>query len=261
MKPGICKLCLAQRKLIKKSHVIPRFMYGNMFDDGKTVVPQSLKDNVVSSGKTIQTGYYDKYIICQHCENDILGKLDRYGANVLYKGNNDLKANHGPKKDGLRPLFVTGIEYDNFKVFLLSILWRAHISINPFFENIDLAASAEIIRKTVLNNLHVDDSVYRVQIFALKYNPTELQKIVVSPLRIVADGADFYAFIINGVAYLINMQLVDEPSFFAKGFLRNDGSVEVHELDQPLAIWFLRSFFKIGLEGVQVASRSNSFFK
>jgi len=101
-----------------------------------------------------------------------------------------------------------------------------------------------------LNSSHVDENIYKVQIFALKINPAELYRILVTPIRATALGADYFNFIINGFAYFINMQLMDEPSFFAKGFLRNDGSVEVHELEPSLSQWFLRSYFKIPIEGV-----------
>jgi hypothetical protein len=250
MKTGICKLCLKEKPLVKKSHIIPKFMYGGMHDENRSMTAQSLKEKVVRSGKPVQQGIFDKYVLCQSCENDILGSLDRYGANILFQGNG-MSATHGIEKDGIKPLFVSGIDYDKFKTFLISILWRAHISANPFFENIDLGVEAEVLRQIVLNTSHVDEGIYKVCIFALKYSPTELHRIVITPMRVTALGADFYAFIINGLAYFINMQRSDEPSFFTKGFLRNGGSVEVHQLDAKLSQWFLRSYFKVGQEGVR----------
>ena len=81
-------------------------------------------------------------------------------------------------------------------------MWRAHISNNPFFENIRLGKNAEPIRQAILNNLHVDESVYKVQMFALKYSSTELFKMVITPIRMTALGADYYTFIINGLVDL-----------------------------------------------------------
>lgn len=226
-------------------------MYTDMIQENIGMSAQSLKDRVVRNEKTIQTGYYDKYILCQQCENEMLGGLDRYGANVIYHGVG-VQMDHGKEVDGIRPLFVKGIDYDKFKIFLLSILWRAHISNNPFFENIRLGKDAEPIRQAILNNLHVDESVYKVQMFALKYSSTELFKMVITPIRMTALGADYYTFIINGLVYFINMQLADEPSFFAKGFLRNNGSVVITELNPDLALGFLRSYFKVGPNGLRV---------
>src|SRR6266700_7092076 len=116
MKTGICKLCHEEKQLIKQSHIIPQFMYAGMHDENRSMVGQSLKDKVVRNEKPRQQGYYDKYVLYQHCENDILGSLYRYGANILYQGKG-INANHGIEVDGIRSFFVTGINYDKFKTF------------------------------------------------------------------------------------------------------------------------------------------------
>ena len=48
-------------------------MYTDMIQENIGMSAQSLKDRVVRNEKTIQTGYYDKYILCQQCENEMLG--------------------------------------------------------------------------------------------------------------------------------------------------------------------------------------------
>ena len=41
---GICRLCLEEQALIKKSHIIPEFMYQDLFDENHKFIMTSNKD-------------------------------------------------------------------------------------------------------------------------------------------------------------------------------------------------------------------------
>lgn len=82
---GPCKLCGKHAKLLKKSHIIPNFMYRGLFDESNkmSVVPL---DNPQAKPQFIQTGYFEKYILCGKCDNELLGSLEKYAATLLYGG-------------------------------------------------------------------------------------------------------------------------------------------------------------------------------
>ena len=62
-----CSLCGAEQKLVGQSHIIPDFMYKAVFDEKHRYMDVSLKDDY--KPKLRQTGYHDKDILCDKCDN------------------------------------------------------------------------------------------------------------------------------------------------------------------------------------------------
>src|ERR1700739_2052625 len=80
---GICQLCKKEKELIKRSHIWPNFMYTGMHDEkGRLYVINSQRPN---NHHTVQPGAYQQYIFCATCDNEILGKLERYASNSLFR--------------------------------------------------------------------------------------------------------------------------------------------------------------------------------
>lgn len=130
-----CKLCLQDKPLIGKSHIIPDFMYKGLFDDKHRIAQ---KDFVNNRESLPPTRIYDKYILCANCDNKILGSYETYAAKELFKPSMhefiyNIKQifNYHNKNIDLK---ISKLHYQSTKLFLLSILWRASISKHPFFK-------------------------------------------------------------------------------------------------------------------------------
>jgi hypothetical protein len=81
-----CKLCCIDKKLLKKSHIIPEFMYQDLFDEKHRIFEVLFKPDLQLQNKTRQSGGYDKDILCDKCDNKVLGSLERYASLALYGG-------------------------------------------------------------------------------------------------------------------------------------------------------------------------------
>ena len=145
---AMCSLCLQDKELIKRSHIIPDFMYQEIFDDKHRLVRFS-KDNFPRHS-TPPTGEYESDLLCADCDNRLLGGFESYGRQVLYGGNIPVQMQNFRQSDGLTFTQVTGINYLKFKLFLLSLLWKASISKRDFFKNVQLGPYQEILRKMLL---------------------------------------------------------------------------------------------------------------
>lgn len=68
----------------------------------------------------MQTGIFNKYILCEEYDTIRLGQLDRYGAAVLF---NELvlslQYNGSQNPNGSHSFKLKGIDYDQFKLFML----------------------------------------------------------------------------------------------------------------------------------------------
>ena len=83
---GECKLCGNEKKLCKQSHIIPNFMYKDLFDEKNRMYTFSGKRGVNRKTKVQQTGEFDKNILCKDCDNNKIGELERYASLILYDG-------------------------------------------------------------------------------------------------------------------------------------------------------------------------------
>ncbi|RZJ76122.1 MAG: hypothetical protein EOO45_03405 [Flavobacterium sp.] len=188
----------------------------------------------------LSTGIYDANVLCNQCDNEVLGKIESYVSIMIYGGNpgkNNIPVFKKYKsKDGR--LIITGIaniDYTKMKLFLLSILWRAHISKHNFFEEIDLGPHAEKIRKMIIENDPKDDDCYESALTILKQNPTRPYKSIIQPRRLKLKHNTIYVFYINGIMYHYNVSPIDKLSMFAKGRVCSNNTMQIPLLEGDLA--------------------------
>jgi len=81
---SICKLCLQDKELIKKSHIIPRFINKVLFDDDKNrfYVVHKIPEKGIDKAKLEHDWGYESELLCGDCEN-LIGKLETCASNIL----------------------------------------------------------------------------------------------------------------------------------------------------------------------------------
>src|ERR1700749_4722718 len=132
---GICQLCKKEKELIRRSHIWPSFMYNDMKDDKGRLYVINSEDP--TRHHTVQSGSHQPGIFCSECDNVRLGQLERYASNNLYRKDifRDGEAFKLFKVRDITIISCEKLEYNQFKLFLLSLLWRASISTETVFEN------------------------------------------------------------------------------------------------------------------------------
>ena len=140
-----CKLCDCKTQLVKKSHIIPKFMYSGMYDEKGRISQLNLSNP--NREIFIQSGIWEKNILCFKCENEFLSRLEGYAKVILYGG--DYKWGDLPSYNHLHKnlTIANGIDYTRMKLFFLSILWRVHISDRKEFSKVDLRERGIVLKK------------------------------------------------------------------------------------------------------------------
>ena len=146
----ICSLCRKEKHLIRKSHIIPDFffkesgVYNNNHQIHKIEVQKHIRSRKVSF---IPTGDYEGQILCKECDNVLLGRLETYGSKVLYGGlsrNEYIECkNYKNLFDGCEFSVCENVDYKRFKLFLLSILWRASVTKRDLFNEAKMSSEDE----------------------------------------------------------------------------------------------------------------------
>lgn len=242
----ICKLCLQDEILIRKSHIISNFLYNGMFTERRSLVTTNLSDH--SKDKYSQTGIYEGGILCKRCDNEIIGSYERYVSNVIY-GDAREKYNvgfntyleHGEQLPYAR--FIN-LDYTKTKLFFLSLLWRTHISSNSFFKEVDLGEKyGEKLRKMIFAGDAGRENEFEVALMLLQ-TQKRFTKLMGSPMRLNRRGKNTaYVMHINGIMYHFNVSNYNKDEMFTRDCVINkSGSLDIPILENELADDYFDSY-------------------
>ncbi len=223
MRKGICKLCLKNEYLCRESHIIPSFLYKILYGPNKSLV---FVDK--NQSKTKYNSEYESDILCKNCDNIIIGRLDDYAAKYMYREFPSSVATRTEHKNG-RDLVIRendpNYDYNRYKLFLLSVLWRSSVSSRPFFQSLKISPGIEEdLRRRIISGKAGKPDEYPCIIhlpplikhddgnmgFNTLYMPTR------SPIIIKKNGTEICEFVIAGTYYFFITQkpknMVVQPS-------------------------------------------------
>lgn len=241
----ICQLCLEDKPLLKKSHIIPKFMYDGLFDKDHRIIEINIID-IEGKRKNMFDALYDKDILCHTCDNEVLSALESYASKALYGKGNQGKDNIPEVKfennEGLVSAKYSNLDYTKTKLFLLSILWRAHVSQHRFFDCIDLGPYTETIRKMLKSGDAGKDHELETCLIAFSTNCAIPVKSVIEPRCLKTEGNRSYVFFINGIMYHYNISQHNKMSIFDKGAVAANNTMNVAIVEGSFADEYFDSF-------------------
>ena len=186
-KRGICKYCGKETELID-AHIISKGFYKNY----KEFTYKALYSDD-GTWKQKQNGISDNNILCTNCDNKILGKFEKEGYRVL----REEVPKHAKHKSNPKGILytLTGNDYDYnlLRKFFITILWRASISNEKDFEDINLGPyedkALEILKGTKEYN-----NLFRVMIYKIPEDSKLTQVVYMKRNR-------YYTTIYNIIMY------------------------------------------------------------
>ena len=209
-----CALCLEEKEL-KNSHIIPEFFYKPLYDDKHrfNVVPLTDEQKHRYEQKGIR-----EPLLCEECEVK-LSKYENHTRLIFYGGTGIYFTNGNPLK-------IEGINYQYFKLFQLSILWRASVSKLEFFNDVNLGPHEEKIRKMILDEKPGSKLKYPCMFFMMLMEPKEvLDAFIYSPQMMKIDGHRVFRFIFGGGFWIFFVSNHTHMIRFPKFVLNEDGSI------------------------------------
>jgi len=210
----ICKLCRKEKEL-KRSHIIPEFMYRTMYDDKHNYFVLSSDPKKRAFKK--QKGEWEK-LLCSDCETQ-LSRYERY-VSFIFNGGTYLEFQHDHNVIKLAKL-----NYLKFKLFQLSIIWRASISSRKIFNNVQLGKHEEIIRKMLLNKDPGGENQYGCILRMIFHNDEHFSSFLVPPDKTRVKGDIFYQFAFNGFWWHFNVASHKPSSGLHELFLKENGTL------------------------------------
>ena len=141
-----------------------------------------------------QKGLREK-MLCEKCEGK-LSKYEDYARRVLL-GGREISIQ---KKPGM--IIIGEIDYQTFKLFLLSILWRAGIARHDYFEQVTLGTHEKILRRMIMDGDPGEPHQYGCVIIPFFIEGKLLSGFMLNPAKIRLDGHTCYRFIFAGLTWV-----------------------------------------------------------
>jgi hypothetical protein len=163
---GTCKVCLIDNlPLIGESHIIPKFIYRATKTFKASRIPFEIKhDRIGEPAKSAnviykRTGAYERFIFCKECETR-LSKLETYAASIWSELSNLETKMLSP--DGAVFQRHIRVDYSKFKLFFVSVFWRAAISPRITSLPEEEVEATELFRQMLMENNPKSEDEYPI---------------------------------------------------------------------------------------------------
>lgn len=210
----LCPLCGLETPVIRDSHILSEFLYKYLYDSNH-------KFPVVTNDTTRYpqrpSKGFKELLLCPSCEQ-LLGCYETHAAEILYKDVTTYTVIENT-------VTVQGIDYTRFKLFLLSLLWRAGVSTNSIFAKVKLGPHLEKIRQMLLCSDPATTSKYGCMVYAVTWKGRLADQFIRSPRPCRFGNHRGYMLLARGFLYLYHISSHEPPIELAKRFLNESGTL------------------------------------
>ena len=213
MSAQVCRLCREECSL-RNSHILPEFLYKHCYDEmGRAIVVSPDKRSKILAQKGIR-----EPLLCDGCEQH-LSRIEGGFKRLWYNGEllpDEILGGHIELRD---------FNYNQFKLFHLSILWRSSVSKLDECASVNLGRHEDNIAELILAGDSGEESKYRIFGQVITHADTKVAHDWISfPQRYRFQGHTAYFTCYAGCkwTFLISSHSTDK---FKRFCLRDNGSI------------------------------------
>ncbi|MFC4158299.1 hypothetical protein [Chitinimonas lacunae] len=193
---GICQLCLKVGELCN-SHIIPEFLYKKLYNKNHQMM--GINGRFRKGWKPVQIGERE-HLLCESCEQHLANKIES-AFKAMWVEANPLP-DPWPSTEHIAQIKV---DYPLFKLFHLSVLFRAGVSTRPQFNCVRLGSHEEKLREMLLELNPGKQNDYQIFGYAVIDPKTNrIRKLIAGADQKKFDGLRWYRFIYGGVWWWIS---------------------------------------------------------
>lgn len=211
-----CKLCNLEKDLMN-SHIIPEFVFKPLYDSKHRF--HRIVSDPAENSTYLQKGVRES-LLCSECEG-LLSKHEKYVSEVFGGKREILLTN----VDGL--VVAEGIDYAKFKLFALSVLWRAGVSSDPFFREVSLGSHEERLRTILLANKPGNCSDYPFLLTLMLHEEQLLSGLIMEPERKKLAGHNAYRFVFSGLVWVFVVSSHPIPNILQEAAINEAGQFKL----------------------------------
>lgn len=180
-----CRLCLQEKKLIK-AHIIPEGFFRPLWSGN--LAPEMHTNSPGKYSKRMPIGVYDPSILCSECDQK-MAPWDDCAQEILLQ---QFSAARNVVQQGqIVARRVENFDYRKFKLFFISLLWRASVSQEAFYKRIYVGPFEDQLRTMILND--EPDSLQDFAVMLARFGDSEITAML-DPHPETFESIAFYRF-------------------------------------------------------------------
>ena len=243
---GTCKLCQNEKKLLKKSHIISDFLHSALYDEKHRLIKFKPEDLLKEKNKISKppSATYDGGILCGVCDNDIIGAYESYASKLLTNKLNakeKITCKESLTENNEKVVEISNLNYAKTKLFLLSILWRASISKNSDFDNVNLGPYESKLRDLIYSGNPGKESDFPITIIQFEEG-SGFSSFIGTLRRHQSDHTSFYSIIITGYLIAFHLKENKDSKQWNKSNLKETGELSLYKLPKDKVANFVLSY-------------------
>lgn len=233
---AVCRLCQEKKPLVK-SHIIPEFLFKPLYRSGHRF--SVLSTSPRHKRRLEQKGFREK-LLCFDCDSGIIGPWESYAKGVL-SGAVAIDKSHSPQE-----LVFKDVEYNKFKMFQLSLLWRCSITTLPEFSEVSVGKKHEDrLRNWILTSVPGEPHEYGCFLVYPNVDDGLLREVVLPglitpPIRDKINGHTIYRMFLAQLFWIFHVSSHTETFEGKEYFLSEEGTLRVPIESQYSVTWLKR---------------------
>lgn len=215
----LCRLCHLDREL-RNSHIVPEFLYKNLYNEKGHLMAIS---GVGGRGWAALQNGIKQHLFCEDCEQH----FNKYFETPFL----EQWVNGKPLPEtwtDMSDVQWTKFDYGTFKLFHLSVLFRASVCSLPTFSDVSLGHHEERLRKLLLDRNPGLHSQYPIFGYAVVHHKThKLVDMVTKAGKSSINGHRCWGLMYGGVQWWFSVSSHRNYEFEMSG-LQPDGRMPFH---------------------------------
>jgi hypothetical protein len=210
-----CRLCLEDREL-RNSHIVPEFLYVDLYNGDHKMMGINGRG---SNGWQIQQKGIREHLFCEECEQHFNKNFEKPFHESWIK--------NCPLPSPWVTDQIIKVDYDSFKLFHLSVLFRASVSSLAMFSEVSLGPHEERLRKMLFDVASGSQEIYPIFGWAVIHHETNEVIKMVSKAQLRKYGRHHcYGIMYGGVQWWVCVAS-DKNHEIQQVALRNDGTMRL----------------------------------
>lgn len=217
-----CKFCLKEKPLIK-AHIIPEGFFRRLRNG--QAPPRLVTSNEYP--KRAPIGVYDTTILCADCER-LFGDWDDHAQQIM----SELPIGEPLKSEDKTVAYkISDFNYNKFKLFFISLAWRASVSSQPFYRRINLGPYEDISKVMISNLTPGNDDDFATTIARFEEHP--LSTTILDPHPERFQGINYCRFYLSD--YVVYVKIDKRPAPVPFDFCSFKNSEPLHIICRDLS--------------------------
>jgi hypothetical protein len=236
----ICKLCRQEKELIGRSHIIPKFLYSDLYDEKHRLIKFDALG--LSKGKeknsSLPTSPYEKFILCKNCDNVVISQYEFHFSQV-YK-NSNIEKSIFPEPEKINQYEFKNLDYNKTNIFFLSLLWRAHYSTLNEFKEVKLESKIERkLRRQILNGVY-EESTVKISAISLSQE-SDFNRTITQFKKLF----NSYSFIMKNFIVFFHLDSDNLYNLLYNHNIKENGKWIIPEIPKKSESEFIRSYIGV----------------